>query len=418
MRIAISFRSGRLAGGIETYLDRLAPALCDAGHQIAFLFEHDEPAAYPAIGESRNVQRIYVNAIGRHRAIAKLHEWRPDVVLNHGIESLALEEDLLAGFPAIYYAHGYRGACISGQKAFAAPISRPCHSPFGAMCLVHYFPHRCGGLNPKTMLSLYAAETHRLKLLGRYRFVITNSEYVRREYLRLGLDPDRVRSLHPFIRPNDRSEHSEDPAVRRDGSFRVLFAGRMVSMKGVALLLDAAPIASGMLGRPIDLMLAGDGPLRRSLAARASQIERHHADLRVTFPGWIAGAALADLMSHSDLMVMPGWWPEPFGLVGLEAGLCRLPVAAFAVGGIPEWLSDGINGHLAPGEPPTAQGLAEAIAKCLCDPAGHAHLRSGALAAARSYTTEGHLQPLTEILLRVTGHSESRTPAHSGSEPA
>jgi glycosyltransferase involved in cell wall biosynthesis len=411
MRIAISFRSGRLAGGIEAYLDRVAPVLRDAGYQVAFLFEHDEPAAYSAIDKSRDAPRIYVGAVGRHRALARLREWRPDIVFNHGIESLKLEEDLLAGFPAIYYAHGYRGACISGQKAFAAPIARPCHSPFGAMCLVHYFPHRCGGLSPKTMLSLYAAETRRLKLLRRYRFVITNSEYVRREYLRLGLDPDRVRSLHPFIRPDDRIEYAENPAVRRDGSFRLLFAGRMVSMKGVDLLLDALPIASGMLGRPIDLMLAGDGPRRRSLEARASQIERHHAGLRVTFPGWIAGAALADLMSHSDLMVMPGWWPEPFGLVGLEAGLSRLPVAAFAVGGIPEWLSDGINGYLASGEPPTARGLAEAIAKCLRDPAELARLRSGALAAARSYTMAAHLRPLIEILARALGDSESQISA-------
>ena len=83
-------------------------------------------------------------------------------------------------------------------------------------------------------------------------------------------------------------------------------------------------------------------------------------------------------MLDSDLLVVPSTWPEPFGLIGPEAGLHRLPAAAFAVGGIPEWLSDGVNGRLAPGDPPSAAGLARAIVECVRDPAELARLRNGA----------------------------------------
>ena len=68
---------------------------------------------------------------------------------------------------------------------------------------------------------------------------------------------------------------------------------------------------------------------------------------------------------RADLLVVPSLWPEPFGLVGLEAARHRLPVAAFAVGGIPDWLRPGVNGYLAPGDPPTPGGLADAIIACL-----------------------------------------------------
>ena len=63
------------------------------------------------------------------------------------------------------------------------------------------------------------------------------------------------------------------------------------------------------------------------------------------------------LLAQSDLLVLPSLWPEPFALVGLEAARHRLPVAAYAVGGIPDWLTSGENGYLAPGDPPTVDGL-------------------------------------------------------------
>ena len=61
-------------------------------------------------------------------------------------------------------------------------------------------------------------------------------------------------------------------------------------------------------------------------------------------------------MASADLLVVPSLWPEPFGLVGLEGARSRLPAAAFAVGGIPDWLRSGVNGYLAPGDPPTPAG--------------------------------------------------------------
>jgi glycosyltransferase involved in cell wall biosynthesis len=89
--------------------------------------------------------------------------------------------------------------------------------------------------------------------------------------------------------------------------------------------------------------------------------------------------------------VVPSLWPEPFGSVGPTAGSHGLPAAAFAVGGIPQWLVDGVTGHLAPGDPPTASGLARAIVQCLDDRAHHASLREGARQMAGTFTMKRHL---------------------------
>ncbi len=70
------------------------------------------------------------------------------------------------------------------------------------------------------------------------------------------------------------------------------------------------------------------------------------------------------LLADAAALVMPSVWPEPYGLSGLEAVAAGVPVAAFRTGAIPEWLHDGV-GRLAPGDPPTSAGLAEAILGCL-----------------------------------------------------
>jgi glycosyltransferase involved in cell wall biosynthesis len=78
-----------------------------------------------------------------------------------------------------------------------------------------------------------------------------------------------------------------------------------------------------------------------------------------------------------------------------------VPVAAFDVGGIHDWLLDGVNGYLAPGNPPTAHGLAEAIIKSLRDPAIHARLCAGAVEVAQQFNIKNHLTALMEVFQSV-----------------
>ena len=103
--------------------------------------------------------------------------------------------------------------------------------------------------------------------------------------------------------------------------------------------------------------------------------------------------------------MMPSLWPEPFGRVGLESGSRGLPVAAFAVGGIPDWLHDGVNGYMAVGDPATAIGLADAIVKCLRSPAEHARLRRGAIAIAARFNLHNHMAQLYDLFDQVAGRS-------------
>jgi glycosyltransferase involved in cell wall biosynthesis len=188
--------------------------------------------------------------------------------------------------------------------------------------------------------------------------------------------------------------------------FRLLFVGRMDQLKGGAVLCDALPLASNLLGREFELTFVGDGPERCNWAERAAVLQSREPRLRIKFTGWLETDDLERVICESDLLVVPSVWPEPFGLVGPEAGLYGLPVAAFAVGGIPEWLIDGVNGFLAVGDPPSPVGIAQAIVKCLRDPRLYAELRRGARAMAQRFSLSNHMNELMQLFESAVDRSK------------
>jgi glycosyltransferase involved in cell wall biosynthesis len=177
----------------------------------------------------------------------------------------------------------------------------------------------------------------------------------------------------------------------------------MTGIKGGMIMIDAlAPVANA-LQRPLEVTFVGDGPDRQRWEQRARRTQAASSSIQIEFTGWLDSSRLGQLMLDSDLLVVPSTWPEPFGLVGPEAGFHGLPGTAFAVGGIPEWLSDGVNGRLAPGEPPSAAGLAHAIVECVRDPAELARLKNGAREQAGRYGLQAHIDALVAIFASVIG---------------
>jgi glycosyltransferase involved in cell wall biosynthesis len=184
------------------------------------------------------------------------------------------------------------------------------------------------------------------------------------------------------------------------------FVGRMDRLKGGRVLLAALPRVHAESGRALQLTFAGDGPVRKSWERHARLLRRQVPGISVEFTGWLQKDALTTRLASTDVVVMPSLWPEPFGLVGPEANSHGVPVVAFATGGIPEWLHDGVNGCLAPGDPPTAGGLAEALLRCIRSLESNDALNHGALAAARSRRDDQHLDALLEILGRAARRAD------------
>lgn len=399
MRIGISTWTRRLAGGVETYLSALVPALLERGHDVAILHEVDDPVDRAPLAITTAVPH-WCAAEGRDRALADLRAWRPDVIFLQGLEDPSLEASVAAIAPAVLFAHAYRGTCISGTKSFATLGQTACDRRLGWECLLRYYPLRCGGLNPATMMSLYRRESLRRDMLGQYASVVAFSEHIEHEYIRHGVAPDRIFRLpcHVPVTP------AAAPVRVRFGALpsRILFVGRMEFLKGGHVLLHALRDVRDTLQRPLHVSFVGDGRLRTEWQAQASRVFPPDGTTRVEFTGWVGSDERDRLFDEADLLVVPSLWPEPFGLIGLEAAARGVPSAAFDVGGIGEWLHDGVNGRLAPARPPRAAALARAIVSCLRDPETHADLCRGALRIAAAHSMHAHATALLAVLASVT----------------
>lgn len=389
MRVLIASHNAAHVGGVETYIETIVPALARRGHAVGVWYEEGAAAGRAA---DPGIPRWF-NA-SHSSSFGQLEQWRPDLVFTHGLRSPALEARVLAIAPAIAFAHSYLGTCVSGTKMHAFPSPVACTRVFGAACLAHYYPRRCGGWSPTTALEMYRRQSARLRLFERYRRILVASRHMADEYGRHGLAGKvRVVALPvPAITPPTGSPAPGGPR------WRLLFLGRLEWTKGADIAVEAAAVAATGLDVPVHLVLAGSGSMDGALRRLADRLAASHPRITYTFEGAIAPDDRFSLLERTDLLLAPSRWPEPFGLVGNEAGSCGVPSVAFAAGGIPEWLTDGVNGRLVAGGP-AVPPFARAIADVLADPATRTAMGAAARRVAERYSLDAHLRELDAVFL-------------------
>ncbi len=393
MRILLANDDVAGAGGVETYLSALLPALQAHGHELGVLHLSPSATSGPIRIVTDHVWRVSVADSGMASALDKVRRFDPHICFSHNMRALDVDEALLREWPVVKMLHGHFGTCVSGHKAFAFPHASACSREFGPACLAHYFPRRCGEASGVTMVRQYAWATRQRALFSRYAAIVVASRFMRDSYMRAGVEGDRVSAIPLFAStgaaglPIDRDMRSVD----------VLFLGRMTPLKGPELLLRA--IGSHVSGARVTF--AGDGPERPRLQQLAAS-----RGIDARFPGWVTGTERDALLRQSAILAVPSVWPEPFGLVGLEAARLGTPAVAFDTGGIAEWLTDGINGRLvAPAR--GFDGLGETIAAILKDADTWRRLSAAARAVSDRFTIEAHVTAVERVLTNAVMRHDS-----------
>lgn len=379
------------AGGVQTYLAAVMPALAARGHDVALLhldpLRGGEGTPAPA-----GAPHFCIAERGLDGALGDARAWAPEVSFSHNMRPLEVERRLMDAGPVVKMMHGYFGTCIGGQKAHLFPRAEPCGRVFGPACLALYLPRRNGRMSLPYIAEQWHWANEQKSLFGRYAAVVTASGHMRREYVRNGVADDRAHGIPLF----STLAVADDPGPPAE--FRVLFLGRMTRLKGGDVLIRAAAQASKAVGPPIPLVMSGDGPQRAEWMALARSL-----GVPAEFPGWVDADARLRLFRSASVLAVPSVWPEPFGLVGLEAGSQGVPSIAFDVGGISEWLRDGDNGRLVPAAPPRAETLADALAWAATHPPELAAMRPRAQAAARRMSLAAHVDVLEGVLAPAAG---------------
>lgn len=140
----------------------------------------------------------------------------------------------------------------------------------------------------------------------------------------------------------------------------LLYVGRLEENKGIEYLIRAFAIIQKQIP-DAELNIIGDG-------GQESYLKKIVCDMKlvnIKFSGWIDADKLYPYYKNSSILIVPSLWPEPFGLVGIEAMSIGRPVVASNVGGISDWLADQKTGYLV--DPKNSQQIAEKTIVLLFD---------------------------------------------------
>lgn len=185
----------------------------------------------------------------------------------------------------------------------------------------------------------------------------------------------------------------------RDQLFRILpdtnraldliFVGRLVSDKGVDILLEALRILAQQ-GQSPGLTVVGEGPERPALEAQARRLGLHE---RVRFLGTKTGEALVRILNQHRILVAPSRYNEPFGIVALEGIACGCVVIGSEGGGLKDAI--GPCGRTFPNGDSVA--LASAINTLAKDPAAMAEYIRRAPEHLSDHTAERVMHRYLEV---------------------
>jgi len=139
------------------------------------------------------------------------------------------------------------------------------------------------------------------------------------------------------------------------------YIGRLSEEKGILNFAQALP-AIFSDRRDLRVLIAGDGPLKDSIAA---SLQEEGITARVDLPGWISHDDLPEYLNQLRLLVLPSY-TEGLPNIMLEAMACGTPVLATPVGAIPDIIIDGKTGFIMESNSPEC--IAANVVRALSSP--------------------------------------------------
>jgi glycosyltransferase involved in cell wall biosynthesis len=180
---------------------------------------------------------------------------------------------------------------------------------------------------------------------------------------------------------------------------QVVFIGSLIPRKGVNYLIEAMPQVLRAVPN-VQLVLVGDGPLRRELEEFA---RRRGLEGKVQFTGAQPPSGVRSFLQQAKVLVLPSV-QEGQGVVLLEAMACGTPVVASSVDGIPDVVSSDSGRLVAPRAPGP---LADAIVSLLSDPTLWARMsRTAREQAVSRFSWEKIAAKFIDLYQRLTARPE------------
>jgi glycosyltransferase involved in cell wall biosynthesis len=356
----------RTTGGEERVVDDLLGLVRDRLGEPAELLAADSAT----IGQARAAAGLLRGGLNPSAVAAAVRRSGARVLHAHNLQPAfgwrALAAARAEGARVVLHLHQYRLVCAVGVCFTDGRECTRCH---GRNTLPG-IARNCRGSRAEALAYGTSLALWQRRMTALADVVVVPSRFALKRLEELGapLPAGRVRVLAP---PVAMPTETAVPRSTGDGGY-ALVVSRLAPEKGVAVAIDACRSAG------VPLVIAGDGPELESLRARSAG-----ADVQML--GRVDAGRLAELRRGAAIALVPSRSAETFGIAAAEAMACGLPVAASAVGALPELL--GPEALVAPGDP---EALAGAIRRLAGDrAAGAAGRRRVAALCSPEVVAEG-----------------------------
>jgi len=383
-------------GGTEQYLHSICSELNSYGYRNAVMYDTAHADDHTDAVENRYIipyldnfnGRLNRDVAGRVESVVKKE--KPDVIYLHNIHNPDTVQLLAELAPVVKFVHDHEFYCPKGVRILN---DRLCRNSKSLICMVNALRgngYRCMGgrselgsiVKKSRQLVLNKHVHHKIKKL------IVASHHMKINLISLGYQADRIRVIPYFTDiPDDFTQANERN--------NILFTGRLSPEKGLDIFVDILSLVQ----TDFRCVIIGDGPSHYVSMLR-ERLREKGLESNVEFLGWVDNKHLGKYYEEAAFLVVPSVWPEPFGIVGIEAMSHSRPVISFDVGGIPEWLEDNKTGFLV--ERNNKKDFARKMELLLRDKALRNELgRNAYERVSETFNKPRHVQTLISVLNEV-----------------
>ncbi|MFH0732104.1 MAG: glycosyltransferase family 4 protein [Candidatus Omnitrophota bacterium] len=378
------------AGGAEYYIYSVCNELEKRGHTNIIIYSNKQDTTWQDAGRQAFLMEGIANFNSSQNIISKalsvVKRENPDIIYLHIINNVLLTKELIRLKPTIQYIHNHNLYCpsaIMSNRFFRCP------GKFGFLCFIFCLLCNCRGCKSPNALRRFRIVKANLDNSKSLNALIVASGYMKQRLINNGINADKIFVIPYFTYP----KKAYEPTATGNMPI-ILFAGRVCKFKGLDYLIKAL----ACIKQPYRLIIAGDGYYMNHIRKLAEKLRVYN---NIEFLGWLNREELENVYRRATIIVVPSVWPEPFGIVGIEAMSYAKPVVAFDTGGVREWLRDGENGFLVPAK--NVHLLSEKITeiienKTLAEKLGE----KGKMISEEKFSPQKHLNLLENIFLNLS----------------
>ena len=334
-----------LNGGSEKYYFELGKLLKENGNEVAY-FSMKDNRNIKTGDKEYFVEKIDLNKGSKLKAVdviyskenyrkmqEAINDFKPDIVhLNNFQRQLSasiIDCCKKNNIPIVFTAHDMQAICPASAMLYKGEICEECIKNGYSSCI----KKSCiKGSKLKSILGVLEAEYYRKNnIYSKIDFIITPSEFLKKQLIKGNLEYNKIETLHNFVINSNEEKNCNDNGY-------AFFFGRLSIEKGILNLLKAIKQLDN--GR---LIIAGDGPERENIK---TFIKENNIEDRVKMVGYLKQEQIKEYIENSRFVVVPSIWYENCPYSILETMEIGKPIIGSKIGGIPELIDDKKNGYV------------------------------------------------------------------------